>query len=510
MTENKKGPLLKAEGIYKSFNGIRALQDVYLEVKPGEIVALVGENGAGKSTLMNIVGGVYQADQGRLLWDGIEVQFKTPKEAQEKGIGFVHQELALCQHLTVAENIFVGRIPHNKAGIIDFKKLYADAGQCLEMFSVGFKPENKVSALTVAEQQVVEIAKSISLNCRLIIFDEPTSSLTDRESDILFDIIRNLKKQGISILYISHRMSEIFTLCDRITILRDGQYVNTKMTQDTSTNEVVSSMVGRDIKKFYPLKSGCVGKTILKVRNYTSGKLFNNISFEVKAGEILGISGLVGAGRTETVRAICGIDSCTGGIIEYENSSIKIRSYRRAIQKGIEYITEDRKRDGLFLNMSVMHNISAARMDNITTGPFVSRKKEEQQTDYYVKKLNIKTADNGQKMENLSGGNQQKVMLAKWIATNPKVLFLDEPTRGIDIGAKVEIYNVLRELCEKGIGIIVISSDLPEIIGLCDRVVVMHEGEKAGEVSGDEITEKNIMMLASGQQPQKDIGEKGE
>ena len=491
--------LLKAEHITKRFNGAVALNDVQIDISAGEIHALVGENGAGKSTLMNIIGGVFHADSGNVLWNGQEICFRDPQDALEYGIGFVHQELALCHHLTVAENIYIGRLPTTPLGVVNVKKLNSDAAKCLKQFKIAIDPEARISDLTNAERQIVEIAKAISANCKLIIFDEPTSSLTDREAETLFGIIKDLRDKGVSILYISHRMSEIFDLSDRITIFRDGQYVGTKLTAETNVQEIVSCMVGREIEKFYPPKSKGVGNVILEVKNFTCGKKFKNIDFSVREAEILGISGLIGAGRTEVVRAICGIDPHETGEVLFHGKPIVIKNYHHAIENGIAYLSEDRKLDGLFLNMSVLQNVCAAKLKNISNGILISKKKEQGLSERYIRELNIRVNDPQQKIESLSGGNQQKVMLSKWLSVAPKVLFLDEPTRGIDVGAKAEIYGHLRELSNAGVGIVVISSDLPEIIGLCDRVVVMCDGIKTGEASDGKINEKDVMMMASGQ-----------
>lgn len=491
--------LLKAEHITKSFGGNLALSDVKLDIAVGEIHALVGENGAGKSTLMNVIDGVFPADSGDIFWRGEKVRFRDPQDAMEHGVGFVHQELALCQHLTVAENIYIGRLPKTPAGMVDNKKLNADAAECLAQFNINIDPKECISNLTNAEQQVVEIAKAISANCSLVIFDEPTSSLTDREAETLFRIIKDLRQKQVSILYISHRMSEIFDLSDRITIFRDGHYVGTKITNETNVQEIVSCMVGREIEKFYPSKSERAGDVLLEAKHFTRGKTFKDISFSVRKSEILGISGLIGAGRTEVVRAICGIDACETGELLFQGERLTIKNYNQAIDHGIAYLSEDRKLDGLFLNMSVLQNVAAAKLQNVSSGVFISPQKEKAFAEQYIRELNIRVSDPQQKIESLSGGNQQKVMLAKWLGTEPRILFLDEPTRGIDVGAKAEIYSRLRELSDAGVGVVVISSDLPEIIGLCDRVVVMSDGVKTGEVVGEKINEKDIMMLASGQ-----------
>jgi len=488
--------ILKVEEVYKSFPGTLALKGVSLEIKKGEIHSLVGENGAGKSTLMNVISGVLHADKGRVFLQGKEVYFHNPNDAQKAGIGFVHQELALCPHVSVAENVFIGRLPQ-KNGIIDRKKLYKLTEEVLAPFQSVIKPEQKVSELSVAQQQVVEIAKALSLNCKLVIFDEPTSSLNESEAQALFKIIRDIKSKEISVLYISHKLSEIFEICDRITILRDGIKIATHNISETTSESIVTEMVGRDLGNLYPAKSSKKGEPILHVTNFTRKNKFSNISFNLNEGEILGLSGLVGSGRTEVVRAICGIDPFEKGGVSIRGKHIKLNNYHSAIQNGLCYMSEDRKLDGLFLNMSITHNIIAILLDKISKRMIVPKKQTIILAQKYQKKLNIRYADPGQKVNSLSGGNQQKVMISKLLAINPGIIIMDEPTRGIDVGAKSEIHNMLRELCNSGIGIIVISSELPEIVGVCDRVVVMHEGMMVSELTGEDVTSEKIISSIS-------------
>lgn len=495
----KENCLLQVEGVSKSFPGTKALSSVGLEVRVGEVHALVGENGAGKSTLMNIISGVLLPDEGNIHFMGKPVRFSNPKEAQDAGIGFVHQELALCPHISVAENIFMGRFKTGFLGMIKRKELYSDTQKQLEMFKTNIKPEIKIGSLNVAQQQIVEIAKSLSLNCRLLILDEPTSSLSESETAILFNIIRDLRKKGISVLYISHRISEIFEICDRVTVLRDGHYINTFKISETTARNVVESMVGREISNFYPPKSTATGGTLLEVKHLSRDGVFKNISFTLKKGEILGFSGLIGSGRTEIARAVCAIDGFNSGEIYMNGERTHFKDYNDAISNGICYLTEDRKQQGLFLNLSVKNNINASMIDRLTKRILINKKKETDNAEDLVRDLNIKVAAIAQRIDSLSGGNQQKVMIAKWLSIKPKIIFMDEPTRGIDVGAKAEIHNILRELSNTGIGIIIISSELPEIIGMCDRVIVMHDGEISGEVKGSEISENKIIILASGQ-----------
>ncbi len=490
--------LLDVSKITKTFPGTKALNEVSFKVARAEIHSVMGENGAGKSTLMNIIAGVFPKDSGEILFEGKEVSFNNPKEAQDAGVGFVHQELSVCPDLNVAENIYIGRVPTLSAGIIDFKKLYENCNEILKIFKTNINPKQKVKELSVAEQQIVEIARSMSLNCKLLIFDEPTSSLSESEADLLFQVIRKLKENGISILYISHRMSEIFDIADKITILRDGNFIDTLNTKETNEDEVIKMMVGREIGKLYPEKGKVTKKELLNIEGFSSQGIFKDINFKLYEGEVLGFSGLVGSGRTEVMRAICAIDPKNSGEIFIEGKKVEIKSFREAIEYGIGYLTEDRKLQGLFLNLSIEKNISAADLGNVTSKVLISGDSEKTICDKYKEKLNIKISSGKQSVGNLSGGNQQKVMIAKWLAINPKIIIMDEPTRGIDVGAKAEVHRLLRELSDQGIGVIMVSSEMPEIIGMCDRVVVMHEGSIKGVVSKEDINEEKIMFYASG------------
>ncbi|MFP3089857.1 sugar ABC transporter ATP-binding protein [Treponema sp. TIM-1] len=469
-------------------------------MKKGEIHALCGENGAGKSTLMNIIGGVYQPSEGSLFFDGREIAPKNPREAQDMGIGFVHQELSLCPHLSAAENIFIGRLPR-KGDIIDFKKLYADADAILGKFNASFSSRTRVARLTVSERQLVEIGKSISLNCKLLILDEPTSSLSDNETKKLFEVVRNLRGQGISILYISHRMVEIFELCDRVTVFKDGGYISTMNISEISDNDVIRAMVGRELSIFYPPKSDCIEENniILVVQNL-SGNQFQNISFTLRRGEILGFSGLVGAGRSEIMRGLCGIDPVYEGKITLNGKNKHFRNYREAVNSGICYLTEDRKLSGIFPVMSIKDNMISANLKNVSRGIWFDNVKGEKMVQDYINQLKIKVPGINYSIMSLSGGNQQKSLVGKWLSVKPKVLIMDEPTRGIDVGTKAEIHNLLRDLASSGVGVIIVSSELPEIIGLSDRIAVIHEGNLMGILSSDRATEENVMTLASGKQ----------
>ena len=490
--------ILKVENIYKTFPGTKALKDVSLELAEGEVHAIVGENGAGKSTLVNILSGVLQADKGgKIFFDGEEVKFNSPREAQEKGIGFVHQELSLCPHISVAENIYMGRTPKDKLGIINFKKLYQKTSEILDLFDSDIKADAIVGNLNVADRQIVEIGKALSLNCKVLILDEPTSSLNNVESENLFKIIKNIKQKNIGVLYISHRLKEIYKVCDWVTILRDGIRIDSLDVEKTNPEILIEKMVGRSISNLYPEKSKLIKNVIMSANKFNKKGVFKDINFHLKRGEILGFSGLMGAGRTEVARAICGIDTFDEGEVFIEEKRVKINDYNSAIKLGLGYITEDRKNQGLFLKMSVRENISAASLENVTKNMLIRKSNEYVNGKKLIKKLNIKVSDIEQKMNSLSGGNQQKVLFAKWLNINPRIIIMDEPTRGIDVGAKAEMHRMIRELAESGIGVIIISSELPEIIGMCDRVIVMHEGKIIGEVSNNDITEKNIMTLAS-------------
>ncbi len=492
--------VLEAKRIEKSFGATRALRGVDFSLRKGEIHALVGENGAGKSTLMNIIDGVFPADAGEIFIDGKHVQIRNPHEAHKLGIGFVHQEIALCPHVTVAENIFMSEIYNSKNFTVNYKQLYERAAEILKPMS-DIDPRKIVSELSVSNQQVVEIAKALSMNCKILILDEPTSTLTENESVALFKIMRILKEKGIGIIYISHRMAEVFGECDRISILRDGCYIGTFDVSQTNSKEVVSRMVGREISDLYPEKSKkntneC--PILFEAKNFSDGDRFNKISFELREGEILGLAGLIGAGRSEVAQAICGLRKKITGEVFYKQEKIEINNPKDAIDNGIVYLTEDRKSLGLFLDLSIKMNISAMRTQNISKNGLVYRALEDKQGNAYAQMLGIKCNSIDKNASSLSGGNQQKVLISKLLTVKPKVIIMDEPTRGIDVGAKAEIHKLLRKLVNQGMGIIMISSELPEIIGMCDRVVIMHESVLSGEVGPNDLNESKIIQLASG------------
>ena len=490
---------LEVRGITKVFPGTVALDHVQLQVRPGEVHALCGENGAGKSTLMNIIGGVFPPTEGEVFFEGEPIAPKDPREAQDIGIGFVHQELSLCPHLTAAENLFIGRLPH-KGGMIDFPRLWSEADEVLRQFNANFPSSAIVGDLTVSEQQIIEIAKSVSLNCKLLILDEPTSSLTEKETVRLFQVVRELKEKGMSILYISHRMAEIFEICDRVTVFKDGGYVTTMDTAGITADDIIRAMVGRELGDLYPPKSSHVDPEdkVLEVRGLTGG-IFRDVSFDLRRGEILGFAGLVGAGRSEVMRGLCAIDPISAGSVSLNGAPCAFRSYRDAVDAGICYLTEDRKTQGLFLGMSIKNNMSSANMKGVSHGIWLDGGLERKLAEDYVEQLAIKIPGIEYPISNLSGGNQQKCLIGKWLSLDPKVIIMDEPTRGIDVGAKREIHALLRQLAERGVGVIVVSSELPEVIGISDRVAVMHEGDLAGFLEGGLVTEENIMKLASGE-----------
>ena len=492
--------LLEAVDITKQFPGTKALDHVKLQVKPGEVHALCGENGAGKSTLMNIIGGVFPPTEGKLYFEGREIHPRNPKESQDIGIGFVHQELSLCPHLTAAENIYIGRQPVKAGGRIDFGKMWVDADEVLGRFGANFSSKTLVSNLTVSEQQLVEIAKSVSQNCKFLILDEPTSSLTDKETGKLFEVVRNLKNQGMSILFISHRMPEIFAVCDRVSIFKYGTYVCSMDTEGITGEDIIKAMVGRELGNLYPPKSSRIDERdeILKVE-HLSGQGFHDINFCLKRGEILGFAGLVGAGRSEIMRALCAIDPKTSGTVYLEGEKQDFRQYRDAVNKGICYLTEDRKTQGLFLEMSIRDNMVSANLDAVSNGLLINDRLQDELSREYVERLSIKIPGIEYPISSLSGGNQQKCLIGKWLSIHPKLIIMDEPTRGIDVGAKSEIHSLLRRLAEEGIGVIIVSSELPEVIGVSDRVVVIHEGHMSGMIEKDDISEENIMLLASGE-----------
>lgn len=485
-------PILRMENISKSFPGVKALDNVNFNVYENEVMALLGENGAGKSTLMKILSGVYEKDEGRIFLDGESLEVNSPRDATDKGIAIIHQELNLIPYLTVYENIFLGREVKKPSGALNKKRMLEDTKEILEKLKVDIDPTVMVNSLSIAQQQMVEIAKALSLNAKIIIMDEPTDTLTDQEVNSLFEIIHELKKQGKGLVYISHRLKEVFEVCDRLTILRDGEFIGERLVTEVDEVEVIRLMVGRTLDEQFPYVETDFQTEVLKVENLKN-KYVNNLSFTLKKGEILGISGLVGAGRTELAKTLFGFYKKDSGKIILANEEVDIKSPREALDKGIVYVSEDRKSDGLILGMDVTSNITISSLDRFKTAIGLNKKKEQKVAGEYRDKINIKTPSLRQKVKNLSGGNQQKVAIAKSLLTDPQVLILDEPTRGVDVGAKREIYDLLNEIKKEGKSIIMISSEMPEILGMSDRILVMHDGEMRGCLSRKEATQEKIM-----------------
>jgi ribose transport system ATP-binding protein len=492
-------PLLEARGITKQFPGTLALDNVHLELLPGEIHAVMGENGAGKSTLMKILAGVILPDTGELWLEGKPVTFSNPHQALVHGIAIVYQELNMVPTLSVAENIFPGRLPTGTFGMVRYRELYRQAEQVMQSLHVDIDPRAVVGELSIAHQQLVEIAKALSRQCKVLILDEPTSALTDREADLLLTLLRRLANEGIGILYISHKLKEVFTVADRVTVLRDGKYVGTEMITATSSDALIRMMVGRDLGTLFPQKSEKIGKPLLQVQNFRVPGFDAHNNFELYEGEILGFSGLIGSGRTELARTLFGADPKAEGVVFLDGLRVAINSPAQAIRYGIGYLPEDRKAAGLFLEMSIRLNVAATVLDSISSGGFVLPAKERLFAEQFVQRLGISTPGIEQEVRRLSGGNQQKTLIAKWLAIKPKILIVDEPTQGIDVGAKREIHFLLRTLAASGVGVILISSELPEILGMCDRILVMREGAIVKEYSAEEATEEKIMRVASGQ-----------
>jgi len=489
--------LLEVSKIKKRFFANQALNGVSLKVKAGTVHAVVGENGAGKSTLMNIIGGVFKADEGEVYLEGQLMDMSSPYDACSAGIGFVHQEIALCQHISVAENVFMSS---SSGLLIDYTNIYARTKELLKDFEGHFfiDPRQKVSDLSISQQQVIEIIKALSTKCKILIFDEPTAALTDSETEILFKIIAMLKAKGLGILYISHRMAELYRIVDEVTILRDGQFIDNQPMTNITKDEIVSRMIGRDISTLFPVKNPALSSApvILEVENLSLKGVFSNVSFNLRKGEILGFAGLIGSGRTDVARTICGLYAKSAGQITFNGEDFSVANYKESIKKGIVYLTENRSSEGIFLDLSVARNISVMDLGNVSKYTLIKNRTERDFANRFVDSMKIKLADVSQKANSLSGGNQQKVLIAKLLSVSPKIVILDEPTRGIDIGAKVQIYHLIRKLASEGIGVIMISSELPEVIGLCDRVAVMCEGSLCAICEGEDINENSIIRHA--------------
>lgn len=492
---------LEMRGVVKTFPGVKALDHAQLRLKPGTVHALMGENGAGKSTLMKCMFGIYKMDEGEIFYEGKPVKIKDPLDALHKGIAMVHQELQPIPARSVGENIFLGRYPKKLGGLfIDHKKMYSDTAELLKKVRMDFDPKQHVGTLSVSQMQSVEIAKAVSANCKVLILDEPTSSLTAKEVEALFRIIEDLKAEGVSIVYISHKMDEILRISDEVTIMRDGQYIGTWDAKELTTDMIITKMVGRELTNLFPPKINEPGEVVFKVEDFTSinPKSFRDINFELRAGEILCVGGLVGAQRTELMEGIFGIRSHSKGKIYYKGKELKIRRPKDAIDQGIAMLTEDRRATGIMGVLSIADNISIASLKKYRQfGFLINNRKIENLVQENVKKMNIKTPSSKTLIQSLSGGNQQKVLIGRWLANNPDVLILDEPTRGIDVGAKYEIYCIISELAKEGKAIILISSEMSELIGMADRVMVMCDGRITGFIDGKDATQENIMELAT-------------
>lgn len=498
--------IVSMKDIVKTFPGVKALDHVNFELRSGEVMALLGENGAGKSTLMKILSGVYTKDSGTMTIFGTEYENLTPKRAQTVGVAIIHQELNMCRHLSVAENMFLGREKVNGI-VLNDREMEAEAAKILGDLKIDIDPRQTVGDLPVSKQQMVEIAKALSIHAKILIMDEPTSSLTAKEIDELFRIIRQLKADGCGIVYISHRLEELKAIVDRVTIMRDGQYITDGNFKDMTMDQIIANMVGREIKEQFPRVSCPKGKKIFEVKNLNAGHLVRDINFSLYEGEIVGFAGLMGAGRTETTRAIFGVAPKTGGEIFLDGKEVKISCPMDAIKAGIVLAPEDRKKDGLCTKLSIRHNLALPNLDLICSKlGVISRKQEDDLCEKAVKDLMIKTPTVEVNAGNLSGGNQQKVVVGKWLARNSRVVIFDEPTRGIDVGAKVEIYNLMNQLKKQGIAVMFVSSEMPEVLGIADRVIVMCDGRITGEVIAKETTQNEVLKFATEFEQKKAVG----
>lgn len=489
---------IEMKGIDKSFGTNQVLKNAGFYLKDGEVHALMGENGAGKSTLMKILTGVYTRDAGTVYVDGKEVLYKSPQEAEKAGIVFIYQELNVLFDLTVEENLFMGKEITKGFGICNKKAMREKAQEIMDRMGVNIPVTALMSDLSVGQQQMVEICKALMVDAKVLIMDEPTAALTQSETKILFEVIKSLREKGVSIVYISHRMEEIFELCDRITVLRDGTYVDTRYIKDINMDDIVQMMIGRTIGERFPKRDVQIGEEVLRVEGLTHEKLFHDIDFSVKAGEVLGFSGLMGAGRTEIMQAIFGNIPVKSGKIFIEGKEVVIKNPRQAIKAGIGFITEDRKTEGLLLEKSIAENIEIANLNKISKNSVLQAAKQKEIVKKGIEEFRIRCFGPDHECHNLSGGNQQKVVLAKWIYTDPKILILDEPTRGVDIGAKKEIYSVINDLAAKGVAVILVSSELPEVLGMSDRIAVVHEGKITGILDASEADQAKVMTLATG------------
>ena len=498
MTDPVQSPVLRLEGIVKTFPGVRALDGVSFSVLPGEVHALMGENGAGKSTLMKVLGGIHRPDDGAIYVGGERVVMAGPLEAKANGIVFIHQELSLATELSVAENVYLGELPRKRFGRVDWKTLAARTNAILKKLKAPFDARTRVGDLSIANQQMVEIARALTVDARAVIFDEPTASLTDAEKVVLFDVISDLTADGVGIIYISHRMEEIFKITDRITVLRDGQYQGTVATRDVDEEAVTQMMIGRKLDLSRSALDHELGEVALEVRGLSCGELYRDVSFQVRRGEVLGFYGLVGAGRTEIAETLFGLRDPSAGEILIDGEAVRIRSPADAIARGVSLVPEDRKGQGLVLGMNCRDNMTLPQVDDLKAGPFMAEGAEIAIFDQYRDKLDIRTPGWRQKVGNLSGGNQQKIVIGKWLSMHPSVLIVDEPTRGIDVGSKSEIHKLLRELAAQGYAVMVISSEMPEVLHVSDRIVAMYSGRVMRTFTAGEVTENSLIQAISG------------
>lgn len=495
--QTEQSDILKLTNVNKSFPGVKALCNMCMTVKKGEVHALVGENGAGKSTLMKILSGAYIKDSGTTEFCGHEVEITSPKQAERLGISIIYQELNLMKKLSVAENVFLGRYPR-KNGFIDWKQMNKDAKELFDTFDIKMDVTAMVRSLSLAQQQLVEIIKAVSINSQVVIMDEPTSSLTASETETLFRIIQTLKDRHIAVIFITHRLDEIFRICDRLTVLRDGCFVGTKAVHEVTKSELISMMIGRELTQQFPPRKVTLGEVSLEVCNLSDGYRVKDVSFSARRGEVLGFAGLVGAGRTETMRLIFGADPKTSGVVRINGTEVNIRNPRQAVRQKIGFVTENRKEEGLFLSLPIKVNIAMVAYKKILTRSFFNFKKERQVAEQYVNDLHIVTPSVDQIAMLLSGGNQQKVVLAKWLLPDSEIVIFDEPTRGIDVGAKLEIYTIINNLAAAGKTIIVVSSEMEEVLGISDRIIVMREGRVVGELTKDQFSQQAVTELAIG------------
>lgn len=497
--DNNVEYVLEVRNVRKAFPGVLALDNVQLQIRPGTVHALMGENGAGKSTLMKVIAGIYQPDSGEVLLRGQPVTLETPLKAQQSGIAMIHQELLLMNYMTVAENIWIRREPTNQFGFIDHRKMHDMTASLFKRLNIKLDPDAEVGTLSVANRQMVEIAKAVSLNSDVLIMDEPTSTITETEVAHLFEIIRSLRDQGIGIVYITHKMNELFEIADEFSVFRDGKYIGTHASSDVTRDDIIRMMVGREVSQMFPKEEVALGEVVLSVKNLTLEGVFHDVSFDVRAGEILGFAGLVGAGRSNVAEALFGVTPADSGEIYIDGTEVHIKNPNDAIKNGMAFLTEDRKETGCFLALDIQENIQSAVLHEGFTnkGGFVDQAKLDKESEEMCRKLRVKTPSMEETIENLSGGNQQKVLIGRWLLTHPHILILDEPTRGIDVGAKAEIHSFVTQLAHKGVAIIMISSELPEVLGMSDRVLVMHEGSVKGILNHDEANQVSIMNLAA-------------